>query len=322
VILSRMSGIGMNHKKRVALTIQRQRADRIPRGELCIDDGVVGAFLHVPHVTHRERLEFASRMDLDLICLSSDYGAGTRPDRLPAPDTLCWPDLAHWSVETDLFVFVMMDGGFSWGMKLLGFKDFMTAIMRRLPAIESILQEVDALNTVLMERAAAQGAHGVVIADDIAFTAGTMVAPDVLRRVFFPSVARQVECAHNLGLSVIFHSDGNLNSVLDDLAATGVDGLQCLEKAAGMDLARTRKQYGDRLCFWGNLDPSLLTAPLDPLELEQQVRAVIHVANQGGIIFGTSSGLFKGMRPENLSYLHQLLSRQPCRLFSHFATAL
>ena len=298
----------MNHKKRVALTIQRQRADRIPRGELCIDDGVVGAFLDAPHVTHRERLEFASRLDLDLICLSPDYGAGAPPDRLPTPDSFCWPDLNRWSVDTDLFVFVLLDGGFSWGMKLLGLKDFMTAVMRRSPEIQAILQAVDALNTALMERAAAQGAHGVVIADDIAFTAGPMVAPDVLRRVFFPSLARQVEYAHTLGLSVIFHSDGNLNSVLSDLAATGVDGLQCLEKAASMDLACVQKQYGDWLCFWGNLDPSLLTAPLDPQEIDQQVSAVMHVANRGGIIFGTSSGLFKGMRPENLSYLHQLLS--------------
>lgn len=298
----------MNHKKRVAMTIQRQRADRIPRGELCIDDGLVGAFLGVPHVRHRERLEFAARLDLDLICLSPDYGAGAPPDRLPTPDSLCWPDLKQWSVDTDLFVFVMLDGGFSRGMKLLGLKDFMTAVIRRSPAIQNILQAVDALNTELMERAAAQGAHGVVIADDIAFTAGPMIAPDVLRRVFFPSLARQVEYAHNLGLSVIFHSDGNLNSVLSDLAATGVDGLQCLEKAAGMDLARIQKQYGDWLCFWGNLDPSLLTAPLDPQEIDQQVSAVMNVANRGGIIFGTSSGLFKGMRPENLSCLHQLLS--------------
>lgn len=298
----------MNHRQRVALTIQRQRADRIPRGELCIDDGLISTFLDTRHVTHRERLEFASRLDLDLICLSPDYGTGTQSNRMPGPDAHCWPDLERWSAETDLFVFVILDGGFSWGMKLLGLKAFMTAVMRRTTEIASILEEAETLGTVLMKRAAAQGAHGVVIADDIAFTAGPMVAPDVLRQLFFPFVARQVECAHKLGLSVIFHSDGNLNSVLVDLAATGVDGLQCLENAAGMDLARTWKQYGDRLCFWGNLDPSLLTAPLDPQEIEQQVSTILHVANRGGIIFGTSSGLFNGMRPENLSYLHKLLS--------------
>ena len=178
----------MNHRQRVALTIQRQRADRIPRGELCINDGLISTFLDTHHVTHRERLEFASRLDLDLICLSPDYGTGTQPNRMPAPDAHCWPDLERWSAETDLFVFVILDGGFSWGMKLLGLKDFMTAVMRRTSAIESILQEADTLGTVLMKRAAAQGAHGVVIADDIAFTAGPMVAPDVLRRLFFPFV--------------------------------------------------------------------------------------------------------------------------------------
>ena len=300
----------MDRKRRVALTIRKERADRPPRGELCIDDAVVSGFLGVTDVAHPHRVEFASRLGLDLICLPADYGLRGETHRLPATDVVRWNDLGRWRTETDFFVFVLLDGGFSWGMRLLGFEDFMVAVARDAAKIQSLVRDVEAFNFTLIRKAASQGAHGIVLADDIAHGSGLMIPPESLRRLFFPSIARQAELARSVGLSVFFHSDGNLNSILDDLAYSGVDGLQCLEKAAGMDLDAVHKELGDRLCLWGNLDPALLTAPLNREELERQVSAITATAARGGVIFGTSSGLFKGMRPESIQYAYRLLSRQ------------
>jgi uroporphyrinogen decarboxylase len=305
----------MDRKQRVALTIRKEQADRVPRGELCIDDAVVSACLGVRDVAHPHRVEFASRLGLDLVCLPADYGRRGEKSRLPATDAVRWNGLDRWCTETDFFVFVLMDGGFSWGMRLLGFEDFMLAVARDAAKIQSLVRNVEAFNSALIREAASRGAHGIVIADDIAHGSGLMIPPESLRRFFFPSLARQAELARREGLSVFFHSDGNLDSVLDDLAHSGVDGLQCIEKGAGMmDLDAVRKKYGDRLCLWGNLDPALLTAPLNREELEREVSAIAATASRGGVIFGTSSGLFKGMLPGSIQYAYGLLSQEPPRI--------
>lgn len=297
----------MDPKRRVSLTIDGKQADRFPRGELLIDDAVQSAYFGSGGITFRHRLEFAEILGLDLICLQTDYGPQGTSFQLPVPDVPCWKDLDHWREETDLFLFALLDGGFSWCAKLLGFTNFMIAIGRCSAEVDSLVRQVEALNSDLIRRAASQGVDGIVIADDIAYSRGLMIGPEMLRRIFLPSLARQVRHARECGLRVFFHSDGNLEPVIDDLVDSGIDGLQCIEKAAGMDLDTIQKRYGEQLCLWGNLDPAILTEPFDPTRLEAAVAAVTDAANRGGVIFGTSSGLFKGMGIESIRFVYELL---------------
>jgi len=149
-----------------------------------------------------------------------------------------------------------------------------------------------------------------VIADDVAFYQGPLAAPETLRRFFFPSLARQTEACRNAGLAVFFHSDGDLNLLLDDIAAAGVDGLHCIEETAGMDLARVKNQHGEQLCLWGNLDPDWLTAKRDSKDIVDKVTQILHIGQTGGgFIFGTSSGLFKPMIPGQVELTYDTVHR-------------
>ena len=167
---------------------------------------------------------------------------------------------------------------------------------------------METLNKALVNQAKDRGAMGVLLADDIAYQHGLMVNPELLRQNVLPSAARQVQSFKALNLPVFFHSDGNLNDILDDLVETGLDGLQCIETAAGMDLASVREHYGKRLCLWGNLDPTCLTSSRTREQVFQQIHSVLRAAGDGGgFIFGTSSGLFRGVRPENLAWVYEAL---------------
>lgn len=102
--------------------------------------------------------------------------------------------------------------------------------------------------------------------EDIASKNGPLFSPDVLRRYFFPSLERLVDAYHQKGMKFIFHSDGNLMPILDDLVATGIDGINPLEVIAGMDLKETRKRFPD-LVMTGGVDCSQLL----PFGTPQQV---------------------------------------------------
>ena len=54
---------------------------------------------------------------------------------------------------------------------------------------------------------------------------------------------------------MLFHSDGNLMAVLDDLVEAGIDGLNPIEVAAGMDIAEIHRRY-PHLFMVGGMDVS------------------------------------------------------------------
>lgn len=291
----------MNAKERVARLIRHESTDRIPFGELCIDDDLIADVLGIRKVRFPHRQEFVGLLGQDLICISPGYGTARRLRALPSPADLEWKDTECWAHKTDLSVFVLLDGAFGWGVKLLGFEKFIVSVSRDSAGIASLFREVERLNADLAKRARAMGADGVVIADDIAYRQGLFISPDMLRKHYFPSLARQAQACRMAGLAVFFHSDGDLTLILDDIAGCAVDGLQCIEAAAGMDLAAIKKAYGPKLCLWGNLDPAVLAAPFDRFEIERKVASVLAAGGTGGgFVFGTSSGLFTGMRRRNI----------------------
>ncbi len=299
----------MNSRERVSLAIGHREPDRIPTGEITLADGIVQAFLQVDQVEFPERLEFTSRLGIDAVCESPEWPS---PFSCPpkARDAR-WKDLGSWATRSDRFVFVIVDGVFGWGIRLMGFETFLSAFVKGTKQIIDLIDGVERLNIGLAKQAVARGANGVLIADDIAYRRGTIVDPDLLRKVLFPSLARQIRGMASTRMPVFFHSDGNLNAVLDDIVELGFQGLHCLEASAGMDLARIKANYGERVCLWGNLDAKHLFLDRKKEDLEKVVKNSLEVmAPDEGFIFGTSSGLVEGMRRQNIEAVYRAVHSQ------------
>jgi len=299
----------MDSRKRVFLAIRHRELDRIPTGEITTADEVVQGFLEVDQVAFPERLEFTSRLGIDAVCESPEWPIPS--SCLPKAIDARWKDLGSWATRSDRFVFVILDGVFGWGMRLMGFETFLNASVRRTKELLDLVDRVERLNVSLARQAADGGANGVLIADDIAYRQGTIVDPDLLREILFPSLARQIRGMASIKMPVFFHSDGNLNAVLDDIVELGFQGLHCLEAAAGMDLARIKANYGERVCLWGNLDAKHLFLDQKTEDLEKIVKNSLEVAAPyDGFIFGTSSGLVRGMRPQNIEAVYRAVHSQ------------
>lgn len=291
----------MNHRTRIEAAINRRPVDQIPCAELVINDGLIQAMFGKAPLAFEHRLEFVRTMGLDAVCLHP-----RRHNDIPAAQEISFDDLQAW-VNTDLFSFAVLDGVMGWGSRLLSFEQLMTKLVCGHSDFQELLAAVERLNLSLMEQLAANGVNGIIIADDIAFSQGLFVRPAVLRKTVFASLIRQVEQAKKLNLPVFFHSDGNLTLVLEDIVAAGFDGLQCIEKMAGMDIGAIKRQYGHKLCLWGNLDPAELIEERSRDELEEAAGSVVKATEGSGLIFGTSSGLFENMRLDSLTAIYQFV---------------
>ena len=71
-------------------------------------------------------------------------------------------------------------------------------------------------------------------------------------------------------MPLIYHSDGRVYSILDDLVACGFNAIHPIEPKA-MDIELLKQSIGDRLCLMGNIDLSYTLTRGKPHEVEDEV---------------------------------------------------
>jgi uroporphyrinogen decarboxylase len=133
------------------------------------------------------------------------------------------------------------------------------------------------------------GIEGGFLGDDIAFKSGPLLSPVWMRKHYFPRLARTIAAAHARGIKVLFHSDGNLNPILNDLVAAGIDGLNPIEVLAGMDVGEIHRRH-PHLFMAGGIDVSQLLPFGTPGQVRDAVRKAIDAA-EGRILIGSSTEL-------------------------------
>jgi len=123
---------------------------------------------------------------------------------------------------------------------------------------------------------------GLWIYGDMAFKTATMCSPDMYRDLIWPDHKRLADWAHSHNMKMIYHTDGDVNGVLDMYVEAGFDALQPLEAKANMDIRKLCPQYGDRLVFFGNIDVmKMATNDLDIIEEEIRTKFAAGKATKG-----------------------------------------
>jgi uroporphyrinogen decarboxylase len=110
-----------------------------------------------------------------------------------------------------------------------------------------------------------------------------IISPQMFDRYFAPAWKRIIGLVRQGAprAKILFHSDGNMEPFLGRLIDLGVDIFHCLEPLPGVDMARIKQQYGDRLCFWGAIDIKRAMTG-DAAGVEAEVRDRIRVLAPGG----------------------------------------
>jgi MtaA/CmuA family methyltransferase len=116
------------------------------------------------------------------------------------------------------------------------------------------------------------GAHMTSNGDSMA--GPELISPAMYREFALPYEKRIVDCAHELGLPYVLHICGNTDPIIDDMLATGSDGLE-LDYRTNAALAHGKMK--DRTVFVGNIDPSGVLALGTPSLVEEKTRELLTV---------------------------------------------
>jgi uroporphyrinogen decarboxylase len=96
--------------------------------------------------------------------------------------------------------------------------------------------------------------NGVFLSADMGYNHGPMFSPTAYRQLLRPDNQRMIDWCQQHDWKVFWHTDGNVNLLVDQFVEMGIDSLHPLENAAQMDLSELVPKFGDRLSFWGNQD--------------------------------------------------------------------
>jgi uroporphyrinogen decarboxylase len=139
--------------------------------------------------------------------------------------------------------------------------------------------------------------------DDIAYKTGPFCSPADFREFMLPAMQRSAEA---ITTPWVFHSDGDLMSILDDILSLGPAGLHPLEPGP-MDLAEVKARYGDLVCLIGNVSVDRLSAGTLE-EIRQIVRSCIETGGPGGgYMISSSNSIPPYARPENVGVMAEAI---------------
>ncbi|MCF8012081.1 MAG: hypothetical protein K9L17_12775 [Clostridiales bacterium] len=295
----------LTSRERVRRAIYRKDVDRVPTGEILIDDAVISEYLGCGEVQFKEKHKFINELGQDIICLGPEYS--NTGNNLPSVNDFIFPGLKNWVFQTNVFTFAVLDGVFGWGNKLWGFYDFITLPFKSPLAFESFVAQVENLNIELEKHLLDNGIDGIILADDIAYNGGLIISPELLKRYIFPSLTRQVKKVNFGDVPAFFHSDGNINTIMSDIIGAGFSGIHCIDRNSNMCVFDLQSKYGKKLCFWGNLDVKDVDYVSDTNYMQELKNSVDAAFSREGFILGTSSGIFNGLDINRLFFLYKKL---------------
>jgi uroporphyrinogen decarboxylase len=188
-------------------------------------------------------------------------------------------------------------GPFTAAYMAMGFERFFTALVDEPAFVHRLLADRTEWCIALFQTAIQLGAELLVLGDDAAFRAGPMIAPGMWRDHILPYHCQIVRA---LSVPVIWHSDGNVESLLPMAIEAGFVGVHGLEPASGVDLARVKRDHPD-LVLVGNVDVGVL-ANDDLVAVRSEVtRCMEQGASSPGYMIATCNSIFRGMRYESVA---------------------
>jgi uroporphyrinogen decarboxylase len=148
--------------------------------------------------------------------------------------------------------------------------DNMTVSM--LGPIEMVLDEIGDLIDV------------VTVSDDIGHQDRLCMSPATYRKIFKPRHARMMDAIKSrTDAPIVWHSCGSVISVLNDLIEIGIDGLNPVQTSAkNMEPERLKREFGDRLAFWGGVDTVSILNNGTTEDVKKEVKYKIDTLAPGG----------------------------------------
>ena len=176
--------------------------------------------------------------------------------------------------------------------RLMGLEAFSFALVENPELVAAVYKQVGELSIQIAEANAQKEWVGALwLGDDIAYNKALMTSPAVFRKYALPYYRRIGEICRRYNKPLIYHSDGNVLAVIEDLIEeVGIAALHPIEPKA-MDIGQVKRDYGRRIALIGNVDVDLLSRGTPERVAARTKELLRDIAPGGGYLLGSSNSI-------------------------------
>jgi len=120
------------------------------------------------------------------------------------------------------------------------------------PKIKKLLSKLHHFYMKELEIVTRTDIDGFSFMDDWGTQISLLISPVIWREWFKPMYKDYCDLAHSRNKYVFFHSDGFIEQIYPDLIEIGIDAIN--SQLFCMDIEKLVNLYGDKICFWGEID--------------------------------------------------------------------
>ena len=280
----------------IRAAFEHRSPERIPRGEFWIDTCVFSE--RRTEDTIQSHVALCREVGTDFISIpvassdSGDFSYRTfRPSEIKG------------LAKSGFFAMAVVDGPFQILVNRIGLRRALADIAKKTDEISAIVSNEAQKIGSLVEKCIHYGADAVLVAEDIAYNRGTYFSPTTFHNLLYPAYRKLMDTIHNCGALAVYHSCGDINSVIPDIVSLGVDGLSC--QAECLDLPSLKRKYGAKLTLFTGVSRELPDSTAISSRRRQQFgKLVTKLGEGGGFVLSSSSGMSSTHMVNNLMQLY------------------
>lgn len=137
------------------------------------------------------------------------------------------------------------------------------------------------------------------------------MSPNMFREFFLPGFQQVVSAIKDMGVFCFKHCCGDINEILDDMVATGIDVLHPLDPSANMDIMAVKEKYKD-LVVMGGINCYKPLCEFSEEEIAAETKRVIEtIGKDGRYIIASSNSVHSDAKPENYRVMQEVRREMP-----------
>jgi len=193
---------------------------------------------------------------------------------------------------------------------LRGMENFLTDMMLEPGFADYLLDAICDFNMKIIDIGLSYNINGFYFGDDWGQQAGLIMGPKLWRRFIKPRMARMYEKVKSKGKFVLQHSCGDIHEIYSDLIEIGLDVHQTFQPEI-YDIKAIKKEFGDRLSFWGGISTQRLLPFATPEEVKAKTIEIMKVIGEnGGYIAAPTHSVPGDVPAENILAMLEVFQNQ------------
>ena len=184
--------------------------------------------------------------------------------------------------DGDLVMWITVDGFFYFPRTLFGIEEHLFAFYDKPELMHRMNQDqADFINYIIDEVSETIQPDFMTFAEDMSYNLGPMLSEEMFDEFLLPYYRQTVPRVEEAGIIPIVDTDGQLEGMIPWLKRAGIKGALPLERKAGVDINRVRKNYPDFLII-GAYDKMVMS--VSEQAMREEFERLLPVMRSGGYI--------------------------------------